>query len=348
MRKDLIGFEIAPLKEGQKIVHIPMDDELKKDIKELIGKSPYEYLEEFFIDKKLFDEYYSDFKERSKKSLPDKIGENCLRCDGDHNVLNENERGNCERFHLQINLTFLVASAEFVNIVLNNRMIYENKNYLVELTKKFFSCLYFVNGEGKMYFNLDKICRYAIDTGFKNIAEILSKSETLSNLQIINDTIDKLEQQEIENKVLEKEDENYIGLQKEFFESKRKYYKEKLLLEKEQPKISFGKKIKEKIPLPKTVLYYYYLQQTGVYPFFENHPEGKVKAIEELIYRDKIKTTVKHFQLKYNFISNYKTNRIASNQVANIDYVANKMLKNYPHAKELALSELKLAQTKQR
>lgn len=345
--KKPIGFEIK-LEEGSKIVKIPIPDEQKDEWNQFTGGKGYiDYLKEFIGGEENYKIANDALSAAMHNSLSQTVKDNCLFCHG--KSIDESDKA-CTVYLLQMNVTYFFAGNEFVNIVLNNRNIYEDKVALQQLTINFFNSLRFIKNEGKMYLDLEQLCRFALKANFSAISKKFSESEIFKNLQIINETLNHIEELDLENKVLQEEDENYLDLQKTFFEQKQRYYKEKLLLEKENPspKVSFGKRIKERIPLPKMVLYYYYLQQVGKFPYFENHPEGKVKAIEEVINRDNIKTSIKHFQLKYNFINNHKTNRIAKNQVANIDYVANVMLKNYPEAKELALSELKLAQTKDR
>jgi hypothetical protein len=90
-------------------------------------------------------------------------------------------------------------------------------------------------------------------------------------------------------------------------------------------------------------LYFYYLQQTGYIPHFDNHKEGKLKAIEEVA--KKIDKSAKKFQLEFNKIDYSKKNRIDSSQVNNMKRVI-KMLNDYPKAKALAEDELRLAELK--
>lgn len=145
-----------------------------------------------------------------------------------------------------------------------------------------------------------------------------------------------------------KEDENYISIQKKFFQKEQRYYKEKIYLsEKSLPQSGLKKVTTNKgATVAQYALYYIYLQESGDFDYFENHPEGKLKAIEELLQNEKINTSMKYFQKMYNKLSHYKTNRVAKNQVANIAFVANTMLKDLPKAQKIALKELKEAKTK--
>ena len=200
-----------------------------------------------------------------------------------------------------------------------------------------------------MYFELDKMCRYTLSSGFLTLSQMFAKSDTLKSYQIINNTLNDIHEKEVQNKVLQNEDEDYLDLQKEFFEGKLRYYREKIYIEeKEKPKSLNKKKEVKLTSIPQYALYYYYLQQSGDFGYFENHPNGKISAIAELIEKEDLKTTTKYFQKVYNKIAHYTTNRIAKNQVANIDFVANTMLNGFPNAKKIALKELKEARTKQR
>lgn len=352
MNRKNIGFEIN-LKEGEKIVHIETSPELKEYFKKQNEKNHTYYIKKFLVSEKNFEIADNAMKKAMERALPKDRKEKCKFC----LKLSEDEGDKlCQKYYLQMQMTYVLAATEFVNIVLQNRFIYDNKPNLQRLTINFFNCLKFIEGQGVMLFDLDKLCRFALDSGFLSISQVFSKSETLQSLRIINETLDDLEQQELQNNVLEKEDENYINLQKEFFEKKQRYYKEKLFLEKEE----LGKKAESKtevveqsksdviISIPKQVLYYYYLQATRYFPYFENHPSGKLAGIKDVLLNDGIKTTPKYFQITYNKIANHTTNRIAKNQESNISFVANHMLEDYPKAKDLALSELKQAQTKNR
>jgi hypothetical protein len=345
MSKGVIGVEIE-LEKSSRIVKITPSKELKEYFNKEFGKSPHYYLKRF-IGIKNYNIGMDALNKASSEAIPKEVKENCKYCNG----LSEDENDkDCEKYRLQMSMTFLLASSEFINIVHKHRHIYDNKKVLAKLTQNFFRCFAFDNRIGKMYFDLDKICRYILNSGFISISEIFAKSESLQNLKDINNSLNNIEDRDLENKTLKNEDEDYLELQKEFFKNKLRFYKEKLTIEKEQENIS--KKIESKkqkiISVPIYALYYYYLQASGYYPYFENHPQGKVVGISELIKKEKINTTAKYFQIKYNLISNHKTNRIALNQVSNISFVINEMLENYPKAKELALSELKLAQTKNR
>jgi hypothetical protein len=348
--KEQIGFEIN-IPEGSKIVHVPVSKELQKYFKEEVftGKSHIDYLKEFLATKKNFNVVNGAFLVAMKDALPECLKTQCLYCNGESD---EEADKACQKYYLQMQVTFVVAANEFVRIILSHQYIYKNKQALYNVTQDFFRSLVFIKGEGKMYFDLDAICRHILKAGFFSLSEMFAKSKPLQNLQVINDSIDDLEKRKLENEIFAKEDEDYLELQHKFFENKQRYYKEKLFLEEKGAEViqydkPYINREKEK-NIPIIVLYYYYLQAGGYFPYFENHSKGKIKAIDELIVKDNIQTTAKYFQIQYNKINNHKSNRIAKNKVSNIEYVANQMLNEYPKAKEIALSELKEALTKNR
>lgn len=96
----------------------------------------------------------------------------------------------------------------------------------------------------------------------------------------------------------------------------------------------------KKANIPQLVLFYYYRHESKELQRFNKHPLGVIKAIEELIVNDDIDTTAKYFQIQYNKIANYKSNRIANNKLKAIDFVANTMLLDFPNAQKIALEEL--------
>ncbi|CAM3445326.1 hypothetical protein FLLO111716_10840 [Flavobacterium longum] len=339
--KKPIGFEIK-LEPGSKIVTIPIADDLKEYLQSLSrGKSHIDYLKEFLGSEHNYNVAEKAVTEAMHKSLPEDAVANCQFCNGDSK--DESDKA-CTVYKMQMEFTFMIAAQEFIRIVLSNKLIYDHKAALQNLTINFYDSLEFIAGKGLMFLNLEKLCRFALSANFQAISKNFAESEILQNLQIINETLNVLDDEDIQNQVLQQEDENYLDLQKRFFENKQRYYKEKLS-QQEATKGKHKSRQRNAMSIPQHALYYYYLQAAGEFPYFENHPDGKLKAIEELVEIEQIPTTPKHFQMKYNFINNHQSNRIAKNQVANISYVIDKLSNNLK-AKEIAVSELKQAQTK--
>ncbi len=347
MKNKKIGYEIN-IPENSKLVYVPFSEEMNEFFTTLNKNNYTHYLTKFIGGKKNYDIAFNAVKDCMIKALPKNRKENCKFCLG-----HSKERGDklCERYNSQMMFTYFVASIEFLNIVSKNKHLQKNRAILQKLTINFFKCLHFIEGQGKMYFDLDKMCRYCLQAGFLSLSEMFAKSSNLNNIKVINNTLNEIDSGIIENKVLQREDDNYLELQREFFDNKLRYYKNKLLIEEKEKKsnnsVSNGNKQKE-VTIIQYALYYYYLQQSGDFGYFENHPEGKVKAIKELITKEKLNTTPKYFQKVYNKIAHYNSNRIAKKQVSNIDFVINIMLKNFDKAKEIALQELKEAKTKNR
>ena len=339
-----IGVRIA---KDQKTTKIALGPEMKEYFDKLsMGKNHIDYIKEFLITKKNYQIVEEAMTKAKTDSLPPDIEDNCQYCNDSSDDENDKK---CSRYYAQMDITYLLSVNEYIRIVLSNKHVYDNKKLLLLLTQKFFKCFHFIKGHGLMYFDLDAMIRETLNIGFLSVSQIFSKSDTLKNLSEINITLNNIEEETIQNKVLEKEDYYYLDLQKEFFINKQRFYKEKLFIEnQENSKKKSKAKTDIKQSIPKYVLYYYYLQLSGDFPYFENHPGGKLNGIKDVIKNDQIATTPKYFQIKYNKIAHYKSNRIAKNQESNIDYVANNMLNDYPIAKEIALSELQQAQSKYR
>lgn len=349
--KGKIGFEIK-LPEGSKIVKYKLSDKAQEYLNKNVfkGKNHLEYLEEFLITKNNFKVVSDALFKAMEQSLPTCLKSDCPYCKGESNEENDML---CTKYILQMRITFSIAAEEFINLIFNHKHIYQNKKALLNVTQDFYRSFVFIKNKGLVYFDLDNICRCILNAGFISLSEMFSKSEPLTNLKVINEHIDYFEDKLLENEILNSEDENYLDLQKRFFENKQKYYKEKLFLHEKEANnkstnIKQAANSTKKISIPTLVMYYYYLQEAKDFPFFDNHPEGKLKAIEELIKKDKINTSAKNFQLEYNKIAHHKSNRIANNKASNILFVANTMLTNYPNAKKIALKEYDLAINKNR
>lgn len=90
-------------------------------------------------------------------------------------------------------------------------------------------------------------------------------------------------------------------------------------------------------------LYYHYLQETKCIHYFENHEDKKMAAIRDVAKEWGV--SEKNFQRYYNRIHLYDSNRIAVDQIKNIQEVI-PMLAEYPKAQKLANEELKKAEEK--
>lgn len=349
--KEPIGFEIT-MPEDSKPVFLKLPKNARNYIKKHFSsqKDHTYYIKEFLKTEDNFKVVNTAFIDAMKKALPTCLKTQCLYCSG-----KSTEEGDkaCYKYYAQMQLTYTLAATEFVRLILAHQYIYQNKKALFQVTQDFFRSLIFINGEGKMYFDLDAICRHILNAGFISLSEMFANSDSLNNLKIINYTIDNIEHKKLANELYNKEDEDYLDLQSKFFENKQRLYKEQLFIQERELKSTQrnnkpNKTDTKKISIPALVLYYYYLQEAKDFPNFDNHPQGKVKAIEELIEKDNINTSVKNFQLEYNKIAHHQSNRIAKNKAKTILFVANESLKKYPNAKKRALEEYELAINKNR
>lgn len=240
-KRNTIGFELSE-KSFKNRVSIKPDFDISKLFPK---KNHIDYLKEFLLSKRNFEQANKAIAKAKTQSLPKDIKVDCKYCNG---TSKDELDKKCDRYYLQMDMSFVLASSEFVTIVLRNKHIYDNKKQLLQLTVNFFNCLIFINGKGLMYFDLDKMSRYVLSAGFLSSTELFSKSEALNNLTIINNSIDILEQEEIQNEVLQREDYNFLNLQIKFFEKKQKFYSAKVFIEeksKNQPQKSKTKKIKD-------------------------------------------------------------------------------------------------------
>ncbi len=341
MKQKIIGIELEKV-DRDRLITIKMSDEMKEYFK--VGQKPdwQKFMEYCLGSEKNYNIAYKSITRAMEIALPEYVLEDSNKYSSDELDYNRSH------YYSQMRISYLFAVEAFCSIINQNPHIKSSRKILQELTIKFLKCLKFVKGHGLMYFDLDEISRHCLYAGFLSLSRTFSNSSPLQNLSTINNTLNDIDSKEIENELYYKEDENYISIQKKFFQKEQRYYKEKIFLsENSLPKKEATKSLNSrKVTIPQYALYYIYLQESGDFGYFENHPEGKLKAIEELIQKEGINTSTKYFQKVYNSLIHYKTNRVARNQVANIKFVANTMLKDLPKAQNIALSELKEAKTK--
>jgi len=337
MRKH-IGFELS---KSNKLTKIAPEPELREYFKSLTSKKNHlDYIQEFLIDEELFTATHDNFDEQMKNSLPADVKENCLYCD----ELNPNEdkEKNCDRFYTQMNITFTIASTEFIKIVRKNKNIYENKNDLQELTKCFYNCFHFINGKGLVYFDVGQLIKYTLNINFKVLSKLFEDSEILESLSNINNTINHLNDKETHNELFEIEDDNFISIQKKYFEGKRDYLKEKIAIAEKTGTAADVKKIMRNSTVRPNrtdlAFFIYYLEATRTKIIESVFPSDK--AWKEI--GGKFDRSPKNIQKVYNLILNEKE-RLKKRRDDNLQYVIENMLANYDKALKLAKDELKLA-----
>ncbi len=84
--------------------------------------------------------------------------------------------------------------------------------------------------------------------------------------------------------------------------------------------------------------YYFYLQSAEVFPWFENHELGKMKAIDDIVAQHSVLRSPKNFQLAYNQLIK-RNQRLQHKNIPHITE-AIQMLESYPKAREIAQKEL--------
>jgi hypothetical protein len=243
-----------------------------------------------------------------------------------------------------MNISYVLAATEFINIVHNNRFIFDNKPVLQQLTINFFDSLMFLEGKGIMYFDLDKICRLSLEAGFISISQILSKSDTLNSLKVLNNSIAVIEDEELKNEISQQPDENYLNIQKRFFTNKQRFYKEKIFVENNEITKS-NKQVKiessNNSNFTRTHIAYciHYLTYTKSLKTENIFPSDK--AWKELGQR--YNKNAKNIQKVYNEINSNTKVRLSKTKISIIQYVIIEMLQQYPKALKLAEDELKMA-----
>lgn len=338
MSNKKIGYEIN-IPEDSKLVSIPMSKELNEYFKKENKKNYIYYLKKFIGGDKNYEIAFDTVKDCMKKALPKDRKESCKYCLG-----LSDDKGDklCERYNSQMMFTYFVAGNEFLRIVFKNKFLQTDKVILQKLTINFFDCLHFIENQGKMYFDLDKMCRYCLHAGFLSLSKMFSSSSSLNNIKVINESLNSLHDEELENRIHNKEDGNYIDIQKNFFENKRRYYKDNIYIENERKKIEPVKKIvNDKRPNRTDIAYYcYYTSQTKTLEINSVFPSDK--AWIEI--GERFNKNHKNIQKTYNLISHNKTERLKSTKANNIKYVINNILNENKEALNLAKDELKLVE----
>lgn len=350
MNKSKIGFELV-LNKKEKIKVLKSEkSSFATEYKKFISQKNYkDYIKEFLGSDKNYEIVKKAMDIAMEQALPEETRErNVDYVNYSNKDFEEKNQLRLESF-LQMHITYAVAAIEFINIVIENKSVYNDKGILQRLTVDFFKCFTVIEGEGKMFFDLEKMSRLCLLSGFTSISKMLAKSEKLEAFKITNKSLHSLKGDKLHNEISSKEDNCFIDFQIKYFEKEKEFYEAEVLIE-ERGRLKSRKQTseKKKPSIVEYVLFYYYLQATRYLPYFENHASGKLAGIKNVLKQGNIKTSPKYFQIAYNKIANHTTNRIAKNQEGKISFVANHMLEDYPKAKELALSELKEAKLKSR
>lgn len=315
--------------------HINLQDSKKIVDKSFTKKNHLYYLEQFLGSEKEFDKQANIIKFKGEKAVPKNVKENCRFCKGEGTDISDDT---CAKYILQMEMSFFVAVSEFVTLILKNKLIYNDKPNLKKLTLQFLDCLYFIENEGLLFFDFDKIWRYTLNSGLLTITEILSNYEPLQAFKIANEALNGISDTELRNRLLLKKDKSFLKLQKEFLEDRKQYYYNKYLIEKDKGNIK--KESNNKRPNRTDIAYYcYYANETKTLNINNIFPSDKAwTEIGELFDKNS-----KNIQSMYNDIVRDRSYRLKSSKRNNIKYVINNMLDNNERAKKLAKDELKIA-----
>lgn len=331
---DLNGFGIQlSLPEGHTLKSIPLPPEVVAELKKHSGKHTEEYFREYINDEKLYNALKNDFYRLMHECVPD--GLYCKFCT---EKTGKEEDKACKIYILQMQVTYSLALNEFVNIVERNRHIIKEQKFFRRLAERFASCFYFIQNKGVVWFDLPELLKLTLSEGLLSISEQFAKAPTLSNLSAINDTLDDLSTKKITRELTGEKDYDMLPTQIEFFQAKQTYYEKKRSLDEEVHKRS---KVFDRPHRIDMALFAYYVYQFEYKLNDNSFPSVKFwKALAT-----EFNVHYKGIQQHYN--TNRKTeSRISSANVESIEFVANKMLEDYPKAKALAIDELKLAKLK--
>jgi hypothetical protein len=189
-------------------------------------KNHFNYLTEY-IGVKEFSKIFLLFKETIIESIPEEEKQKCRVCS-----LHESENGNeklCTVLQRGGEITMLLASWEFINLIESNRKIFRDKKQVAKLTRNFFGCFRFY--QGRVFFELEEMKSFLIAEGLRNIKNDLEQHPLLKSIEIINDSLNVLEEQHIYFKLKNKYKNPYIKTQIKWFREQERFYDKKALLQ---------------------------------------------------------------------------------------------------------------------
>lgn len=207
---------------------------LSPETKEALGfnkkqKTHFNYLVEY-IGIEEFEKIFLLFKETIIESIPKEEKQKCRVCSL-HESENENEKL-CTVLQRAGEITMLLASWEFINLVEGNRKIFRDKKQIARLTRNFFGCFRFYRG--RVFFELQEMKSFLIAEGLKNIKNDLEQHPLLESIEIINDSLNLLEEQHIYFKLKNKYKNPYIKTQIKWFREQERFYDKKAVLQEKQ------------------------------------------------------------------------------------------------------------------
>jgi hypothetical protein len=190
------------------------------------SKSFNEYFIEYLNDEKIFNSFDKNWTDAINQTLPKSIKDSCLWCA--RKSTNEMDK-KCGLFHAEGEINYTIASSQFISIIESNKHIFTDNQIIKKLTIKFFEG--FVFQEGRVFFDIDGIVMECLNEGFTKISKIFSENDSLKNLEIINDSLEVLNNQQLQILINGDNEQIHIKPQKKFFKDKRQYYKELIKIE---------------------------------------------------------------------------------------------------------------------
>lgn len=287
------------------------------------GKPPYEYIKRYLNDNKLYDKLSEKFIEYVNKTLPKRVKASCQWCNGNSK---DKEDKKCNNYHTEAQMNFFFASYEFVTIVERNKHLIKDKEIRKNLTLQFYECFAFSNG--RVLFDLEKMAMLCLKAGFLSLSKIFTNNTALQNLSIINNTIDELNDEELDAEMFNKEKSIYLEPQKKFFENKQKYYEKQHFIDTENYKQIGNSKCEPQQDSQFSVLewatIFYYADETKLLP---EHRFIK-ERMEQFIKAHNISTTFKSFKSKYHTAKN-RINKNNNYPIDKLELILPFLKKNY-------------------
>ena len=212
----------------------------------------------------------------------------------------------------------------------------------IDIEKKIKSQAYKIN-------TIEEKKNYYSEASFQVTLQYLKKFKEETNLLSISRKIDYIEALNLPLPKVGKSDspvfnQTVYEAQSNFYEFLT-LYKNKITERKEESEeLKQSTEQKKNPTYGAYALYFHYLQASQDHAYFEEATGGKLQAIKNICKEYGLRSP-KYFQTEYNKLHVSNADRIAANQIMNIES-AIELLGDYPKAVAIAQNELKTAQSK--
>lgn len=328
-KNDNIAIKLADI-ENVSTHSVKMNDTIAAQLKsKAILECKIEDISKHFKSPTEFDKYNVAINELIEKCIPDNLEDKCKFCKEESK---EDSDRLCNKYRYQMSSTFFLAAKSFDIILEVNKKIIKDKDFINKLAIEFFNCFYGVKTTGTLYFNSKELSKMVLKAGFLSIAIEIEKNENLKSLELINESIDKIETFELTKGFTDKPQPLYPKKQKKFLKQKQEYLKNKVELENLTPKKTTASR-----PTSTDIAFFFHYTSTSKESKLKSKipTQASYKEAEELY-----KKSWKNIQKKYNEIK-YSSSRLMYKNRKIIEYVISEMLVDYPNAKLLAEQELR-------